>query len=71
MPRRLRDVAGLQAGSGHLVEKWLEGVVVVPVDDQDVEVLAPKVAHDLGAAVAGAYDDDARPRPRYARMTVA
>ena len=60
-PRRAQeegDVAGVQAGRGHLVEQRLEGVVGVAVDESDVDVgLAQSTdGHQAGHTTADDHD---------------
>ena len=53
-----RDVAGVQAGGGHLVEQRLERVVRVPVNQGDRDVRALELAHEGEAAEAASDHHD-------------
>ena len=52
------DVAGVEAGGRDLVEQRVEGVVVVPVDQRDVDVGALELADGGDAAEPTSDDDD-------------
>jgi hypothetical protein len=53
------NVAGIQSGGGHLVEQWLELMVIDLVDQQDLEaLLAIQLAGQLQAGEACSDDQD-------------
>ena len=55
---RLGDFLGLQTRGCDLIEQWLEEVVVVAIDENDLHGRPPQCAGNAEAAEAGANDDD-------------
>ena len=60
VPQGRCDRWGGQSRGGDLVQQWLEGMVVVPVDQHDVGRRPPQRAHGPQSGEAPADDDDAR-----------
>ena len=56
---RVPDGRRLEEARGELVEERLEGVVVVPVDEHDVDVRAPELADCADPGKAAAEDENA------------
>ena len=58
--KRVANDRGLDQAGRELVQEWLEGVVVVPVDEHDVRVGVLQLLNGADAGEAAAEDDDAR-----------
>jgi hypothetical protein len=59
LTQRERNITGIEAGGGHLVEERLELVIVEPVDQGDVDAFfIGQLAGESKACESSSYDDD-------------
>ena len=61
---RFGNIGGRQGGGRHLIEQWLEQVVVAPVDDGDLDVGVAELAGAGQTAEAATDDHDVTPGRR-------
>jgi hypothetical protein len=56
----LRDIDGRQSRGRHLIEQWLEEMVILPVNDGDPSQMGRKALRERQPSESGAHHNDVR-----------